>query len=47
MAPSGYVCVVIDADTVLLVTGIKIGQGFLDELIVNYREDLLQVKRSS
>lgn len=35
---------VIDADTALTVTEIKIDRGFLDELIVNYREALLQVK---
>lgn len=44
IAPSGHICVVIDADTMLTVNETKIDHGFLDEMIVNYRETLLQVK---
>ena len=41
-APDGYVCVVPDSDEMLLVTGVEVHVGFLDDLIVNYREALLQ-----
>ena len=41
-APDGYVCVVPDSDEMLSVTGVEVHVGFLDDLIVNYREALLQ-----
>lgn len=46
MAPSGHICVVIDPDSALTVTGTKIKGGFLNERIVNYRESLLQVNNT-
>lgn len=40
--PDGYVCVEVQLDILLIVTDVDIEIGFLDDLLVNYREALLQ-----
>ena len=39
---SGYTCIVPNTDELLSVIVTKIDVGFLDDIIVNYREALLQ-----
>ena len=40
--PDGYVCVEVELNVLLVVTGVEVEVGFLDDLLVNYREALLQ-----
>ena len=47
MALNGYFCaVILDRSMMLEVTGVEVDLGFLDDLLVNYREALLQVSVS-
>ena len=43
LAPLGHVCIAPDVTVLLRVTEVLVDPGFLSELLVNYREALLQV----
>ena len=41
-APGGYVCLEASGEETLTVDRVEVHVGFLDDLLVNYREALLQ-----